>query len=506
MKTQRALQPYERRVLVVDITNGDQVVEEIIDIRKAWAGFVLVDTVMANPDQPRKLFDTDELKLLAGSIESTLQVSSIVAVLYSHPEDKKILWMINDGERRLRAMKMIEGKCYIWISYSPFITIENIFMTSTVANLCRKGHTYMENANAIENLVNKFGFTEEQVARQMGFEIAWIKQLRCMIRLHPTLQCLLDEPTPKKDRVPFDAALALSNLTHEEQLLLWEKAQQYPKRQMSVVIKALKNDQGKTGTAGRRGRRPSDNAKIASGKVSSIKTFTRRAIELPDLLFDAIDKSKIPGLVTEIEELHVLLDQLRTKFECRLPKETPTESAKKETLTQPKVRAQIKDRPALEKPRRSASTAPQEHQIKALPPARPLPPSPNEIKPPVFTEPARGTPAILPRPEEHEDPDVVLQRRKRELGINGATTKSPKPKFVPVAGIDQGTGLSPIRRILTAEEIIKNMQRERAAAQTRIAPHQKRPEPLNTLAGLTEGQGFTNRDFPDDGDMAHHIG
>ncbi len=219
METTAPLAPCQRRVFVVDITDGNKIVEEIIDTRRPWSGFVLINTIIRNPEQPRKLFDESELELLGGSLKATLQVSPVTAVIYETEENLEILWMVNDGERRLRALK-VNGQLYLWVAYNPLITVENLFETSAISNLCRKGHTYMENANAIDRVL-KIGRYETDsegykiIAAQMGFTPIWTSQLHSLTKLHPNIQVLLDPPTPKDSRCTEETYVSLDSLVYE---------------------------------------------------------------------------------------------------------------------------------------------------------------------------------------------------------------------------------------------------------------------------------------------------
>ncbi len=511
-----ALLPHQRRVFVVDTTDGDRIVEEIIDIRKPWSGLVLIDTAIRNPEQPRKLFEENELELLAGSLEATLQVSPITAVIYESPENPKILWMINDGERRLRALK-INGKIYIWVAYTPFITVENLFKASTIANLCRKGHTYMENAMAINRLLEMDASADYfSIAKQMGFGKVWVEQLHSLTRLHPSLQALLDSPTPKKERIPINAAIALAGVDHKTQMEAWESAKKYSKRQISTVIRSL------TGTAksitGRK-RKASDDARIAMGKFKSIESRINEALQLPDMIFEKIDRRKKPELHAKVQAIHELLKQLEEKLGPEdeeqtgengeevqnshiVPKENGNVSLKAAGPPQdPKALAT--PIPRVNKPRPAKKRAKTQSLAELAGAsslrARPLPPGPHEIRPPEDTAPARGTPAELPKAEPREDPEIARQAAIARIKKERRELNKPQ-KFVSVfSTTNNGNGSSEEsaegpRKVLTGEDIIRNMKAERQAARARMTGRTVQL-PRSSHIGLEEGPGFTSRDF-----------
>lgn len=505
-----ALLPHQRRVFVVDITDGDRIVEQIIDTRMPWSGFVLVSTVTRNPEQPRKLFDEEEIALLAGSIQTTLQVSPITAVIFETPEDANILWMINDGERRLRAMKLIDGKVYLWIAYNPFITAENLFKASTIANLCRTGHTYMENAGAINRLLEMdSGSDYKTIAKQMGFGEGWVKQLHSLMKLHVSLQPLLDAPTPKQKRIPIGAAFTLASVEQGEQLEIWGKVKHLPKRQMSVQISALA---GAAKTAAGKGyrRKPSYNARIVGRKIISIKVGADEALLLPCSIFEKIPAEKKPELLAMIGRTRELLDQIEERLgskeepgiaEQAIPGEPAEETAGAADAKATAARSErntslpARDTKPQAKKKKLKSLAELAHASSIR--ARPLPPGPSEIRAPADTAPAQGTPAELPKAEIREDPDIALQRTRERIEEERRALENIPARHVSVYstshGGESGNGL--VRRGLTTIEIISNIKQEQAAARARIHKHQVVRAPRNSLKGLQEGQGFTARDF-----------
>ena len=522
------LKAYERKVLVVDITDGNKIIEKIIDIRFPWAGFVLVKTVTRNPEQPRKNFDLEELDLLAGSIETTFQAAPITAVIYETDEDPEILWMINDGERRLRALK-INGNSYLWIAYNPLITVTNLFEASAISNLCRRSHTHMENAWAIHNLMRIKGISDlEVIGKQMGFKKAWTEQLYSLTKLHPSLQALLEPPTPKDKIIPIIAAVALASVDYSTQLEIWEKVREAPKRNISVLVRSL-TGKSKAATSARP-RTRSDDARVAAGQIKQITRKLKSALTLPDEIFEKIEGTKRPALIRMIDEAREMLKQLESKIGSSndevtasdeliegmatettpLPEEitvedplaceqlkTPADSVKK---SEPAVKRVWVRNPTRSKTSSLAALA-HAGEIKA----RPLPPGPHEIRPFDDSPPAQGTPAELPMPEPQSNPDEVLAeiRERIERERQDQQILKQQEHLVPVFG---SRSVMPTKRILNSDEIRANIQNERVAARARIAPHQKVKTVRNTLTGLRAGTGFTDNDFADGSDYAHGAG
>lgn len=517
------LEPYQRRVTIVDVLQDDKVVEVIIDTRIPWSGFVPVQSVVPNPDQPRKHFDENELELLAGSLKTTMQVAPITAVLHEVPEDPDILWMINDGERRLRSLKKIGGRHFIWIAYHPSITIENIFKMSAISNLCRKGHTYMENAHAISVLMDCEDMSFEHVAEQMGFTISWVKQLNSLLRLHPTIQAALDPPTPKAKRIPIIAAVALATVDQDSQLAIWEEVRKLPKTRQSLQVRLLVGNT--PSVTGARKRRRSDNGRIAIGKFNSILRIMSEGLEMPREVFESIHPRRRIELHKMVAEAKDLLQQLELRTKRLCPTDVLPSVGLQEKPLEKDGEVSPQDQPQVEIQEEGSDPAEQIHKPQRIPvpsvspkrvkrvksdatvprvgPRRnwtvpPPPPAPHEIRRPHVDELPEGTPAELPKPEPQEDPEVVLQRIREEN--KQKAVKEPPPVFKPVF-----KETPPALHRLTAEEILRNMDKERQEAAKRHRGHGSNATSRNSLTGLEEGTGFTDKDFRDDGDLRHGL-
>ena len=82
---------------------GEQVAESAaIDGASAPAGVQMapIESLRPNPDQPRKIFDRDDLEELAASIRDKGVLQPIL--VRSHPKEDGV-WQIIAGERRWRA-------------------------------------------------------------------------------------------------------------------------------------------------------------------------------------------------------------------------------------------------------------------------------------------------------------------------------------------------------------------------------------------------------------------
>ena len=132
-------------------------------IKPRSAGQVLLipcDRIFPSADQPRRVFCQEELVNLAISIRMNGLLQPITV-----KETEKGYELVA-GERRLRASK-IAGMAYI-----PSIVVDVNSMKgavfSLIENIQRQDLNFIEEAMAIESLINKYGISQEEAARKLG--------------------------------------------------------------------------------------------------------------------------------------------------------------------------------------------------------------------------------------------------------------------------------------------------------------------------------------------------
>ena len=135
----------------------------MINEKPRTAGQVLLipnDQIYPNPNQPRQVFDQEELVNLAISI----RMNGILQPITVRKTDKG--YELVSGERRLRASRLA-GLISI-----PCIVVDVNSMKSAVfaliENLQRQNLNYFEEALAIERLMNEYGISQEDAARRLG--------------------------------------------------------------------------------------------------------------------------------------------------------------------------------------------------------------------------------------------------------------------------------------------------------------------------------------------------
>ncbi|ADL43553.1 parB-like partition protein [Caldicellulosiruptor obsidiansis OB47] len=117
-----------------------------------------IELIELSENQPRKVFNEEEIEELASSIKS---VGLIQPLVVQKKGDKYVLIA---GERRLRACKIAgieKVKCIIK-------EYENPLEIALIENIQRKDLNPYEKALAFKRLMDEFGYTQEELARRLG--------------------------------------------------------------------------------------------------------------------------------------------------------------------------------------------------------------------------------------------------------------------------------------------------------------------------------------------------
>lgn len=145
---------------------GEQVAESApIDGATAPTGVRMasIESLKPNPDQPRKIFDREDLEELAASIRDKGVLQPIL--VRSHPKEDGV-WQIIAGERRWRAAQLAR------LAQVPIIINEMddvaVFEVAIIENVQRTDLNPLEEADAYRLLMERFGRTQDAVAGVVG--------------------------------------------------------------------------------------------------------------------------------------------------------------------------------------------------------------------------------------------------------------------------------------------------------------------------------------------------
>lgn len=123
---------------------------------------IRTEKLLPNPNQPRHHFKTEELLSLSNSIKENGVLQPLLIRRIPNSEYCEVI----AGERRLRAATLAG------LDSVPCIELEcdreHSAVVSILENIQREDLTFFEEAIAIEQLINVFGMTQQEVGKKLG--------------------------------------------------------------------------------------------------------------------------------------------------------------------------------------------------------------------------------------------------------------------------------------------------------------------------------------------------
>ena len=137
--------------------------DNIMDMKEGAATTLRIAEVEPRSDQPRKQFDKEALEALADSIAA---YGVLQPILVRQNPNFEGSFEIIAGERRWRAAKMAG------LTEIPAIVLDGddlkTAQIAVIENVQREDLNVVEEAFAYKSLINQFGLTQDEVAKQVG--------------------------------------------------------------------------------------------------------------------------------------------------------------------------------------------------------------------------------------------------------------------------------------------------------------------------------------------------
>lgn len=160
--------------------NKDTKEDEIVEIVQ-----LPVDKIVANPFQPRTIFNDEKIAELAQSIRT----HGLLQPITVRKKDDK--YELIAGERRLRAAIYLEMK-EIPAIIKDFSDTETASL-ALIENLQRENLTAIEEARAYKELIDMIGLTQESLAQRLGKGQSTVANKLRLLHLTESVQRALED-------------------------------------------------------------------------------------------------------------------------------------------------------------------------------------------------------------------------------------------------------------------------------------------------------------------------
>lgn len=184
---------------------------EIKEVVEGTPQEVAIKDIVANPYQPRKVFDEEKLQELSASIKEY----GVVQPLVVRKKGRK--YELVAGERRLRASKLA-GLKKVPVVLKEYDDAE-MMEIALIENIQRHDLNAIEEAQGIKRLMDECKLTQEQVAVKVGRSRVAVANILRLLNLAQEVQNLITQ-----NLLSMGQAKQISTLRSEEEQILVAKS------------------------------------------------------------------------------------------------------------------------------------------------------------------------------------------------------------------------------------------------------------------------------------------
>ena len=225
------------------IKSGDRYIKKAVEeAEKNGVLEIDIKLIETNPDQPRKVFDEEEIKGLAESIKENGLINPITL------REKDGKYQIISGERRFRAFKFLER------NKVPALVLKNIadskmLELTLVENIQRADLNAIEIARSYKKLIYDLNIKQEELANRVGKSRSAVSNSMRILDLSENIQNMILQG--KLTEGHARAILSLPNEKERESFAKVIVEKNYSVRECERIVKEKKeskNNQNKQTT------------------------------------------------------------------------------------------------------------------------------------------------------------------------------------------------------------------------------------------------------------------
>jgi ParB family chromosome partitioning protein len=245
--------------------------------------------VVANPDQPRRTFDTEKLEELAASIAESGLIHPITV-----RRTERNTYMIVAGERRFRAFGLLGRK-----SIPAIISEGGMDELALIENIQREDLSPIDEYRAVARLIEKHGYSQADAAKVLGKSRVSINELLGLRALAPAIV-----EDRRVQRTPKSTLIEIARAGDDAaQLKLWAAMEDRPTTVRAVRSArnggAVRNEMSLLVAALRAGRLFSNALRCLPEQAKSnwkeIASLSVRLLELLDQAHEASESERKSG-------------------------------------------------------------------------------------------------------------------------------------------------------------------------------------------------------------------
>ena len=257
------------------------------------------DELMADPNQPRRVWVQTELDRLAASIKARGILQPIRVVR----DNERKCWRIVTGESRWRAAKIAGLNTVPVLPVEGQLSETEILADQITENHVRHGLTPLCLARAMEKLKKLKSCNSQALAAELGISGASVTRAEALLTLPADVQAWVDD-----GRLAESAAYEISRLKDEDAMRAMASTVIAGRLNRDQLLEAVRQKVGKKNVTPKAGR--------LAGKLDGVSfSFAFASGELtPETLLAAIEKirSKLKELQKgECRDVSALADWLR---------------------------------------------------------------------------------------------------------------------------------------------------------------------------------------------------